>query len=125
MSTSSCWPPRAARIGGRGADPTHVLGAVVALGDDAAGDPAVVAATSRLAALVGAPVLRASGGRADKHANTSAELFVAVGTTPVEPSGASTVIKIGGAAGRHIDGALAEPVAPTLAELVRVLESRS
>jgi hypothetical protein len=107
------------------AEPAQTLAAVVALGNDAAGDPAVVANATRLANLVGAQVLRPTGTRADKHANSSAELFVAIGTTPIEPSGASAVIRIGGAPTRQIDGALAEPVAPALAELVRALESRS
>jgi hypothetical protein len=107
------------------AEPAHALGAVVALGDDAAQDPAVVEDATRLAALVGGPLLRGTGTRADKHAHSSAELFVGVGATRVEPSGASSVIRIGGAAARNIDGALADPVAPALAELVRALEGRS
>ncbi|MDX2087303.1 MAG: hypothetical protein SFX73_05615 [Kofleriaceae bacterium] len=107
------------------AEPGHALGAVVAIGADAAADPDVVADATKLAAIVDAPVLRPSGTRADKHAASSAELVVAIGATQLEPSGASRVIRIGDAPSRQIDGALPEPIAPMLAELIRALESRS
>ncbi|HVK84932.1 MAG TPA: hypothetical protein VM513_12525 [Kofleriaceae bacterium] len=107
------------------AEPAHALGAVVALGEDAAADPAVVADAARLAELVGGPVLRSTGGRADKHAASSAQLFIGIGETKVEPSGSSSVIRIGGGPARYVDGALAEPIAPALAELLRALEARS
>jgi hypothetical protein len=105
------------------AEPAQALHAVIALGDDAAQEPAVVEAASRLATLVGAPLLRTT--RTDPHAHSSAELFVGIGATGVEPSGASCVIRIGGRAERHTDGALDEPVAPALAALVCALEARS
>ena len=118
-------------VGTAPAEVAHTRGALVAIGDDVAADAAVVRDAVRLAALLGAPLVGgsaaaragavAAGGVIDRGAALAPEVCVVIGTVSVDLAGASSVIRIGTAGGKGVDGALTGPVEQSIADLCRVL----
>jgi hypothetical protein len=128
------------------AEIAHTSGALVALGDDVAGDAKIVADAKRLAAALGGAVVGgreaarvgaiSAGGVLDKRTAIAPELCVQVGAVPLELAGASCVIRIGGrkradtssgapsSAGtaKAVDGSIDGSPGDALAELVERLE---
>ena len=106
----------------------YALGTLVALGDDVAGDPAIVADARRLAALVGGTVIGpksvAIPGVAGIERSTplAPELCVVIGGANLDLAGATSVIKIGAPVSKLVDGALPGSAATGLAELVERLK---
>jgi electron transfer flavoprotein alpha subunit len=110
------------------AEVAHTVGAVVALGEDAAKDPALVARANQLAQQLGAIVVGpveaaragaiAPGAVVDRQTPLAPELCVVVGDAKVDLAGSTSVIKIGAQPGKLVDGALPGPVAAGLASLV-------
>ena len=93
---------------------------VIALGEDASGDPEIVAAAKHLAILLGAQVLTGPA----RGTPICPELCIAVGMPAIDLAGAASLIRIGTSGGKGVDGALAGPAASCLAELARTLEDR-
>jgi electron transfer flavoprotein alpha subunit len=123
-----------ARIELAGAAPAevaHTIGAVVALGDEAAKDPKIVASANRLAQQLGAIVVGsaeaaragavAPGAVVDRQTPLAPELCIAVGDAKVDLAGSTSLIKIGAQPGKLVDGALPGPVGTGLASLVEKL----
>ncbi len=123
--------PRVEVVGVAPAEIGHAIGTLVALGDDVAGDPAIVAGARRLAALVGGqlvgPKAAAIPGAAIVERSTplSPELCVLIGGAKLDIAGATRIIKIGAPVSRLVDGALPGSAAAGLAELVERLERES
>jgi electron transfer flavoprotein alpha subunit len=125
--------PRIELAGSRPADVEHNVGAVVALADDAANQPAVVANATRLAELLGAEVVGsakaanagaiAPGAVVERRSAIAPELCVAVGAAQFDVAGATTVITIGGQPGRLVDVDLPGAFDTGLAALVAKLEA--
>jgi len=123
--------PRIELVGTAAAEVSHTRGAIVALGDDVAGDAQVARDAARLAALLGAPLVGgsaaaragsvAAGGVIERGAALAPEVCVVVGTVNLDLSGASSLVRIGGTGGKGVDGALAGPVEQSVADLCRVL----
>jgi hypothetical protein len=113
------------------AEVVHTRGALVAIGDDVASDPAVSRDAIRLAALLGAPLIGgpaavragtvAPGGVVDRGAALSPDLCVVIGNVSLDLAGAASIVRIGAAGSKGVDGALPAPVATSLADLCRVL----
>jgi hypothetical protein len=125
-----------ARIELAGAAPAqvaHTCGTVVALGEDAAKDAAIVAGAKQLAQQLGAIVVGpieaartgavAPGAVVDRHTPLAPDLCVAVGDAKLDLAGATSVIKIGAQPGKLVDGALPGSVDAGLAALVQKLGS--
>jgi electron transfer flavoprotein alpha subunit len=123
-----------ARIELAGAAPAevaHTSGVVIALGEDTAKDPKIVASANELAQQLGAIVVGpaeaaragaiAPGAVVDRQTPLAPELCVAIGNAKVDLAGATSVIKIGAQPGKLVDGALPGPVATGLASLVAKL----
>jgi len=108
--------PRIEVAGSTSADVTQTGGAVVAIDDASAADAQIMTSASRLAGLLGAPVLKGSS------AAIAPELCVSVGKPAIDLAGATSLIRIGSGGGKHADGALNGLPGPTLVELVRLLE---
>jgi len=118
-------------VGSAPAEVAHTRGAIVALGDDVATDAGIARDAARLAALLGAPLVGGSaaaragsvapGGVIDRGAALAPDVCVVVGTVSLDLSGASSLIRIGTAGGKGVDGALTGPVDQSLADLCRVL----
>ena len=51
-------------------------------------------------------------------------LCVAIGTDEVDVAGATSLVRVGAAGGKGVDGALTGSIGPNLAELARALEGR-
>jgi hypothetical protein len=110
----------------------HTAGALIALGDDAAADPDIARAAGRLAKVLGAHVVGSAhaaasgvigaGAIVERGAPLTPALCVTVGAPAIDLAGAASVVKIGGSAGRGVDGALSGPIAANLDELARALE---
>jgi hypothetical protein len=123
--------PRVELAGTMPAELKDTHGAMVAIGDDVAGDPAVAGQAARLATLLGAPLVggrgAASAGAIAPHAvveRTTAlapELCVAIGTPLLDLAGATSLVRVG-SNGKGVDGLLTGPVGPTMRDLVRALE---
>jgi hypothetical protein len=113
------------------AEIAHLCGTVVALGEDSAKDPKIVASAKQLAQQLGAIVVgpaeaaRAgavvAGAVVDRHTPLAPELCVAVGDAKVDLAGSTSVIKIGAQPGKLVDGALPGSVDAGLASLVQKL----
>ncbi len=101
------------------AEVTHGNGTIVAIDDASAADAQIMGAATRLASLLGAPVVRSAG------TPLAPELCIAIGTPAIDLAGASSLVRIGpvpkGAAGKNVDGAL-DLSGPALVELVKALE---
>lgn len=114
------------------AEVAHTSGTIVALGDDVAGDAAIARDAVRLAALIGAPLVGGSaaaragsvapGGVVDRGTALAPELCVIVGGASVDLAGASSLVRIGTAGGKGVDGALTGDVVKQLGDLCRNLE---
>jgi electron transfer flavoprotein alpha subunit len=99
-------------------DVSYTSGVVIALGEDVANDPQVAANAGRLAGLLGAQLIIPPAAPP-----VSSELCITIGTTRVDISGATSIVRIGAPAGRDCDGTLPAPAAAALIELVQRLES--
>ena len=101
------------------AEVTHGNGTIVAIDDASAADAQIMGAATRLASLLGAPVVRSAG------TPLAPELCIAIGSPSIDLAGASSLIRIGpvprGAAGKNVDGAI-DLSGPALVELVKALE---
>jgi hypothetical protein len=125
-----------ARVELAGAAPAelaHLCGTIIAIGDDVANDPEVVAGAKRLARLLGAHVV---GGQAaaragavgpgaivERHTPLAPELCISVGTSPLDLAGAASTVRIGASPTKSADGALAGTPGASLVDLVRTLEA--
>lgn len=108
----------------------HMTGAVVAIGDDVAGDAQVIAGAQRIAKTLGAHVVGGSGAvRAgvitagavvERQTALAPELCIAVGNAAVDLAGTARLVRIGSTGGKGVDGALAP--AASVAELASALE---
>lgn len=126
--------PRVELVGTAPAELAQTTGTLIAIGDDAAGDPEIARATQRLARVLGARVVgseRAAGAGVvgpgaviERGAPLAPGLCVAVGAPAIDVAGAASLIRIGSAGGQGVDGELTGPIAPSLAELARALEGR-
>jgi len=106
--------------------------AIVAIDDEHAGDPVVVAAAKRLATLLGARIVGgpgamragviAAGAVVDRSTALAPEVCVAIGTPAIDLAGATSFIRIGAPGGKTADGAITGLAGPALTELVRALE---
>jgi hypothetical protein len=113
------------------AEVAHTAGTVVALGEDAAKDPAIVASANKLAQQLGAIVVgpaeaaRAGavppGAIVERTSPLAPELCVAVGDAKLDLAGSTSLIKIGAQPGKLVDGALPGSVEAGLASLVQKL----
>ncbi|MCW5808896.1 MAG: hypothetical protein KIT31_41475 [Deltaproteobacteria bacterium] len=113
------------------ADVAQAHGAMVALGDDVAGDPEIVRHAQRLAALLGAPLVggraAASAGAIPPHAVVervtplAPELCVAIGSPNLDLAGATSLVRVG-SNGKGVDGVLPGPVGASVQDLLRALE---
>lgn len=106
-------------IGSQPAELSHMTGAIVALGEDAAGDPAIAKQAKKLAAALGAPVV--SPPTIARNTPLSPDLLIAVGTVNVDVAGATSLVRIAPTASKQVDGALTGPMAGSLSELVDAL----
>ncbi len=114
------------------AEVTHTLGAVVAIGDEAAKDPKVVANAATLAQRLGGVVVGsaeaarsgvvAPGAVVERTTPIAPELCVMIGAAQADVAGATSLIKIGAQPGKLVDGALPGTVDLGLAALVERLE---
>ena len=95
----------------------QVTGTVVALSDDAAADPEIVAGAKRLATALGAQVM--SG--VPRGTAIAPDLCIAVGAPAIDLAGSASLVRIGTAGGKGVDGALTGPPAASLVELARAL----
>ncbi len=130
--------PRIQLVGSGPAETVHTCGTVIAIGDDVATDPAVLADARRLAAGLGGVVVGGAGAEAlARNAAIAPELCVQIGAVALDLAGASCVIRLGGpkraetvpgsALGAlpsptSVDGAIAGAPGAALAELVDRLE---
>ncbi len=123
--------PRIELVGSAPAEVAHTRGAIVAIGDEVATDPSIARDAVRLAALLGAPLVGgsaaaragavAAGGVIERGTALAPDVCIVIGTVSVDLAGASSLVRIGGAGGKDVDGALTGPVAQSVADLCRVL----
>jgi len=112
------------------AEISHTASAVVAIGDDVAGDPKIVNDAKRLAALLGAQLVGgtgaarvvAQGAVVDRSTPMAPALCVLIGNAQLDLAGATSVIRIGAQPNKSVDGALPGAVDKGLADLVERLE---
>jgi hypothetical protein len=127
--------PRIELAGSAPAELVHTTGTLIAIGDDAAGDPDIATATQRLARVLGAHVVGSAraasagvvspGAVIEPDAPLAPALCVAIGALEIDIAGAASLVRVGAAGGvKGVDGALSGAIAPNLAELARVLEGR-
>jgi hypothetical protein len=105
------------------ADVTYHGGAIVALGDDVAGDQAIARDARKLATMLGAPLVTRA--QVDRNTPLAPEVMIAIGNAVADLGGASSLIRIAQAAGKGADGALTGPIGGSLSELVESLEGKS
>jgi electron transfer flavoprotein alpha subunit len=119
-------------VGAAPAEVAHATGTLVVIGDDVLGNPAITADAARLARQLGghlvgsANAVRAgivgAGGVVERHTALSPDLCIQIGTSHVDLSGATSIIRIGVNAGKGVDGAMPGPVDENLAALVKRLD---
>jgi hypothetical protein len=122
--------PRIELAGSTPAEIAHTSSAVVAIGDDVAGDPKILADAKRLATLLGAQLVGsasvaravAQGAIVDRTTAMAPALCVLIGNAQLDLAGATSVIRIGAQPNKSVDGALPGAVDKGLAELLRRLE---
>jgi hypothetical protein len=110
----------------------HTRGAIVALGDDIVNDPQIVADAKRLATQLGAQLIGGAaaarvvqaGAVVERTTPLAPDLCVAIGNAQLDLAGATSFIKIGGPAGKNVDGAVTGDAGTGLAQLVKRLEER-
>jgi electron transfer flavoprotein alpha subunit len=126
--------PRVELVSTAPAELAHTTGVLIAISDDAAADPEIARAAQRLAGVLGAHVVgsvaAATAGIVDpgavieRGAPLAPGLCVAIGVPAIDVAGAASLVRVGTAGGKGVDGALTGPIASNLAELARVLEGR-
>jgi hypothetical protein len=126
--------PRVELVGTQPAALGHTTGTLIAISDDAAAEPDIARAAQRLAKVLGAHVVGSAAAAAagaidpgaviERGAPLAPGLCVAVGIPAIDVAGAASLVRVGSAGGKGVDGALTGPIAPSLAELARVLEGR-
>jgi hypothetical protein len=126
--------PRIELIGTAPAEIAHTMSPLIAIGDEAAVEPDIARATQRLARAMGAYVVGSAraaaagvigpGAVVEPDAPLAPALCIEVGAPAIDVAGAASVVRIGGAGGKGIDGALTGAIGPNLAELARLLEDR-
>lgn len=121
--------PRIELAGTAPAQVAHTCGTLVALGDDVAHEPRIVADAQRLTELLGAQLVGGVGAArtgvaamVDRATPLAPELCVTIGAAQLDLAGAASLIKIGAPIGKTVDGALPGSVDVGLAELVARLE---
>jgi hypothetical protein len=112
----------------------HTTGTLIAIGDDAAGDPEIARATARLAKALGAHVVGSAqaanagvvgpGAVVERGVPLAPELCVAIGATAIDVAGSASLVRIATSGGKGVDGALTGSIATHLGELARALENR-
>jgi hypothetical protein len=132
LASPSGADPRIELAGTSAAELLHSGGTMVAIGDDVATDTDVAYGAKRLAAVLGAHVIGgAAAGRAgvvapgaivERGAALAPELCIAIGTPAIDLAGATSLIRIGTAGGKGVDGALTGGIAQDLGDLVHALE---
>lgn len=126
--------PRIELVASAPAELAHTTGAVVAISDEAAVEPDLARAAQRLARALGAHLVggahAASAGAVESGAVIAPDaalapaLCVAIGADEIDVAGAASLVRVGAAGGKGVDGALTGPIGPNLAELARALEGR-
>jgi len=121
--------PRIELAGTASADLLQATGPLIAIDDAAASDPEIAKAARRLAVALGAQIVggpSAAGVAAvvERGAPLSPDLCVTIGVPAVDVAGSASVVRIGSAGGKGVDGALNGPIATQLGELARSLEGR-
>lgn len=116
------------------AELVHTTGTIIAIGDAAACDPDIAKATQRLAKVLGAHIVGSAnaasegvvspGAVLERGASLTPELCVAVGLPSIDLAGSASLVRIGSAGGKGVDGALTGSIAANLGELARILEDR-
>ncbi|HEX3764450.1 MAG TPA: hypothetical protein VHW23_37400 [Kofleriaceae bacterium] len=126
--------PRIELVATAPAELGHTIGPVVAISDEAAVEPDISRAAQRLARALGASLVggahAASAGALGTGEVVAADaalapsLCVAIGATEIDVAGTASLVRVGAAGGKGVDGALTGPIGPALAELARALEGR-
>jgi electron transfer flavoprotein alpha subunit len=134
MSPPGGADPRIELVSTAPAELAHTTGVLIAIGDDAAAEPEIARATQRLAKVLGAQVVGSAsaasagvvgpGAVLEHDAPLAPALCVTIGVPAIDLAGAASLVRVGSAGGKGVDGALTGPIAPNLAELARVLEGR-
>ena len=134
LSVTGSADPRIELDGTAPAELVHTTGPLIAIGDEAARDPDIAQATQRLAKALGAHVVGSAsaasagavgpGAVIERGAAVTPELCVAIGLPSIDVAGSASLVRIGTAGGKGVDGALTGPVAANLGELARLLEDR-
>jgi hypothetical protein len=119
------------------AKPAQSAGTLIAIGDDVAGDEAVIANAKTLASLIDAQIVGgnasvragaiAKDGVVERNTPLAPELLVAIGDAQLDVGGATSVVKIGATPANrvtNVDGALPGAADVGLAALVKNLEQR-
>lgn len=127
--------PRLELAGSSAAELLHEAGTIVVIGDEVHQDAGALASAKRLAALLDAPLVGTAaaaragaiepGAVADRNTPIAPSVCISVGTAVVDLAGATSLVRIGTAGGKSVDGALVGPVAPQLAALVAALEEQT
>lgn len=122
-------------VGTSVAEVVHTSGAMIAIGDDVAGDSAIARDAKQLATLLGAPIVGnaaaarggavSNGGIIDKGSPLAPEVLIAIGNANLDLAGSTSVIRITPTPGKQLDGALTGPVGGCLSELVDALRGHS
>lgn len=121
--------PRIELAGTTPAEGSQTSGAIIALGDDVADDPQIVADARKLAALLGA---RLVGGKAaasaveagafvDRTTPLAPDLAITIGKTQLDLAGSTSLVRVGAPAGKTADAAVPGSAQEGLAELVKRL----
>ena len=129
--------PRIELVSTAPAEIGHLLGTLVAIGDDAARDPDIARAAHRIARVLGAHLIGGAaaatagviepGGVVERGAALAPELCVAIGHPAIDLAGAACKIAIGAgskAPDRERDSQPPGAIAASLGELARMLEDR-
>jgi electron transfer flavoprotein alpha subunit len=112
--------PNVELVGSEPAPLAHTAGTLVAIADDVATNPKADA--TRLATLLGAPLIGGAGQTVERSTPLAPELCIVIGNAPVDLAGCVSVVKIGASNDKTIDGALPAPADVSLASLVKHLE---
>jgi electron transfer flavoprotein alpha subunit len=124
--------PRIELAGAAPAEVAHATGTLVVIGDDVLDEPGVAADAARLARQLGgqlvgsATAVRAGvvgpGGVVGRTTPLAPELCIQIGTSHIDVSGATSIIRIGDKPAKGVDGVMPGPVGESLAALVKRLD---
>src|SRR5262249_10257296 len=114
--------PRLELVSTAPAELARTTATLIALGDEAARDPEIARAAQRLAKVLGAHVVAGAGAAGavaqgaviERGAALAPALCIAVGAPAIDLAGAASLVRIGSAGGKGVDGALTGPIAPNL-----------